>query len=152
MLSSSETKSQFESKSMQKISLSPVKKAEYGWRSPRQNRVSLFRGSAPAGAMMHVPLKHRSTSQWNLNKVKWRTLYKRGCRQFHPNNTNSKEQRDSRETASLSLLSPSLSFLVFHLSTSVTRRSFHSTLFQGFGESNLKKTPLVGRGVQPCQR
>lgn len=53
---------------------------------------------------------------------------------------------------SLSLFSPSPSFLVFNLPTSVSRGSFHSTLFQGFWESNLKKTPLVGRGVQLCQR
>lgn len=63
MLSSLETKNQSESKSMQKIPLPLVKEAEYGWRSPRHNRVSLFRGSAPVGAVTHIPLKHSSISQ-----------------------------------------------------------------------------------------
>lgn len=101
--------------------------------------------SAPEGAMMHVCFKQRSISQWNLNKVKWRTLYKKGCRQFHPNNTSSKEQRNSREAQSLSL-SPPPQVLAFDLPTSVTERcSYHSILFSGIWESKLwRKSSLWG--------
>lgn len=55
---------------------------------------------------MHFRFKNRSISQWNLNKVKWRTLCKKGCQQFHPSNTSSKEQRTQGRQWSLSLSPP----------------------------------------------
>lgn len=99
----------FKSNSMQKTPLPPVK-ASWPWMDiPNTQQSFSFQSysSASEGAEMHVPSKRRSISQWNLNKVKWRTLCKKGCRQFHPNNTSSKEQRNARETAIPFSFSPS---------------------------------------------
>lgn len=129
----------------------PWKPAEHGWTAPAHSSFSFqSSSSAPEGARTHAHFKHRSISQWNLNKVKWRTLCKKGCRQFHPSNTSSKQQRNSREAQSLSLFSPSPHFLVFYFPTICNRKMLILFIlffffFSGIWESNLwRKFPLWG--------
>lgn len=148
---SSETKNQFKSKSRQKKPLAPVKASWIRMYTPGAQQISLCRATVLLlrGHVTHVHCKHRSISQWNLNKVKWRTLYKKGCRQFHPNNTSSKERRNSKE--SLSLFYPSHHFLVFNLPTFVTERCTFHPFLRILGKQPMKKVPFVGRGASSCQ-
>lgn len=130
----------------------PWKPAEHGWTAPAHSSFSFqSSSSAPEGARTQAHFKHRSISQWNLNKVKWRTLCKKGCRQFHPSNTSSKQQRNSREAQSLSLFSPSPHFLVFYFPTICNRKMLILFIlffffFQEFGKVTYEENSLCGEG------
>ena len=116
--SSSETKNQFKSRSMQKIPLTPMKLTEDRWISPKHNRVSLSRATV---LLLKGPW---CTSISNMAAYPSETLIrssggpsiKKGVGNSIQITQALRSRGLPREVQSLSLLSPSPSFLAFDLS------------------------------------